>query len=138
MPSGRDSFRRNRVAPFVLSYFTTLRVGGALAGRFVDFLNRRNMYRPVLEPAFHADVLRRESSSGRLRLKNIHAIPNPQPIFRAFSHTSNNAFLVRRHVFGDLAVCPAMGIGHIPPAKVGWNCRFGKQAADGVKEPCQP
>ncbi len=24
MPSGRDSFRRNRVAPFVLSYFTTL------------------------------------------------------------------------------------------------------------------
>ena len=23
MPSGRDSFRRNRVAPFVLSYFTT-------------------------------------------------------------------------------------------------------------------
>jgi len=24
MPSGRDSFRRNRVAPFVLFYFTTL------------------------------------------------------------------------------------------------------------------
>jgi hypothetical protein len=23
MPSGRDSFRRNRVAPFVLFYFTT-------------------------------------------------------------------------------------------------------------------
>jgi hypothetical protein len=23
MPSGRDSFRRNRVAPFVQSYFTT-------------------------------------------------------------------------------------------------------------------
>jgi hypothetical protein len=23
MPSGRDSFRRNRVAPFVLPYFTT-------------------------------------------------------------------------------------------------------------------
>jgi hypothetical protein len=23
MPSGRDSFRRNRVAPFVLIYFTT-------------------------------------------------------------------------------------------------------------------
>jgi hypothetical protein len=29
MPSGRDSFRRNRVAPFVLFYFTTS--GGSLA-----------------------------------------------------------------------------------------------------------
>jgi hypothetical protein len=42
MPSGRDSFRRNRVAPSVLFYFTTLTVGRALTGRFVDFLNRRN------------------------------------------------------------------------------------------------
>ena len=42
MPSGRDSFRRNRVAPFVLFYFTMLRVSYASDGRFVDFLNRRN------------------------------------------------------------------------------------------------
>ena len=31
MPSGRDSFRRNRVAPFVLFYFTTLMTAGMLA-----------------------------------------------------------------------------------------------------------
>ena len=57
MPSGRDSFRRNRVAPFVLFYFTMLRVGGVLAGRFVDFLNRRNPYRLALQLAFHADAI---------------------------------------------------------------------------------
>ena len=34
MPSGRDSFRRNRVAPFVLFYFTTLMVGGMLPAGF--------------------------------------------------------------------------------------------------------
>jgi hypothetical protein len=39
MPSGRDSFRRNRVAPFVLFYFTMLMVDGALAGRSVCFVN---------------------------------------------------------------------------------------------------
>ncbi len=114
MPSGRDSFRRNRVAPFVLFYFTMLRVSYASDGRFVDFLNRRNTNRLVLELAFHANVFRGESSGGGLRFKNVHAIPNPQPILRTFSHTSNNAFLVRSHILGYLAVCSAMGIGHIP------------------------
>jgi len=35
MPSGRDSFRRNRVAPFVLFYFTTPGVTGPFPACFV-------------------------------------------------------------------------------------------------------
>ena len=77
MPSGRDSFRRNRVAPFVLLYFTTLMTAGVLAGRFLYFLNCGDTYRLVLKFAFYLDVLRRESSSRALRLKNIHSILRP-------------------------------------------------------------
>src|SRR5258708_20502769 len=114
MPSGRDSFRRNRVAPFVLFYFTMLMVDGALAGRFARFLNCGRPNRSLLKLAFHSHVLRRESSGGRLRLKNIHSIANPQSILRAFSHTPNNAFFVRNHLLGYLAVCSAMRISHVP------------------------
>jgi hypothetical protein len=159
MPSGRDSFRRNRVAPFVLLHFTTpntarfilygpnlvfiasaksfaayrsrlpdstasrqlrprsagvaLLLGSGGSGRFVYFFNRGDPYRLVLEVAAHADVLRRESSGRGLWLENIHALPNPQSIFRALSHTLNDALFVRSHIFGHLAVCSAMRVSYI-------------------------
>jgi hypothetical protein len=36
MPSGRDSFRRNRVAPSVLLYFTIERLKTAPKGQVID------------------------------------------------------------------------------------------------------
>jgi hypothetical protein len=49
MPSGRDSFRRNRVAPFVPFYFTTLRATGCWRSALSVSLKHRNPYRRILE-----------------------------------------------------------------------------------------
>ena len=84
MPSGRDSFRRNRVAPFVLFYFTTSgrmlgaavlspsRVSHGLAALAASSI-AENPYRLVLQLALHSHVLRYESIGSILRLENIHA-----------------------------------------------------------------
>ena len=45
MPSGRDSFRRNRVAPSVLSYFTTLALGRTPLKGFAHCLLKRPRFR---------------------------------------------------------------------------------------------
>ena len=88
MPSGRDSFRRNRVAPFVLFYFIT---SGTMLGRrpfsapsivslgtdrFGYLFNRGDPNRLVAQLAVHSDVLRYEPSGGSLLLESVHAFPH--------------------------------------------------------------
>src|SRR5258708_19415408 len=97
MPSGRDSFRRNRVAPFVLFYFTMLMVDGALAGRFARFLNCGDPNGSLLKLAFHSHVLGRESNGGRLRVKTKLHLPTPHPLPHPFPPPPTNPFFLLNH-----------------------------------------
>lgn len=87
-----------------------------VALRFLDYgvfagFDRVDVNRFALEGAGHGNIDSREASRLALRVQFIDVAPDPEAIFRTFTYASVDAFLVRRHVFFDLAICAAVRVG---------------------------
>ena len=63
-----------------------------------------------------------------LRFQHIDMTVHPQAIFRAFSHATVNAFLIGSHIFRDLAIRTAIGIGDITLPRLLQSCVFAAAA----------
>ena len=105
-PIGTQTFSCGRPAgPLVVLWFF---VWGPLAGfDWVD-VNRLAIER-ACNGYIHSSVV----GGLALRLQHVDMMAHPQAIFRPFTYTTVDAFLIRGHILCDLAIRAAMGIGDI-------------------------